>query len=160
MKRHSIPTAAYETFTSFDDAKAYLETVKHNVVIKADGLAAGKGVLIPTTREEALEGLKEIMLDKKFGSAGNAVVIEEFLEGQELSILAFCDGYTCLPMPASQDHKRVGEGDVGLNTGGMGTYSPSPLVTPELNKAVMKDVLEATLRGCRKDGAHYFHLSF
>jgi phosphoribosylamine--glycine ligase/phosphoribosylformylglycinamidine cyclo-ligase len=153
MKRHGIPTAAYETFTSFETAAAYLDSTSHNVVIKADGLAAGKGVLIPSSREEATAGLRIVMLDKKFGTAGDAVVIEEFLEGQELSILAFCDGYTCLPMPASQDHKRVGDGDIGLNTGGMGTYSPSPLATRELEQRIVKEVLEPTMRGCRKDGA-------
>lgn len=152
MARHAIPTARYHNFTSYTDARAHLESVSYDVVLKASGLALGKGVLIPTSKTEALAGLEEIMVQKAFGSAGEEVVIEEFLHGQELSILAFCDGYTVLPLPGAQDHKRIGEGDTGPNTGGMGTYSPAPVATKELEKRLVKEVLQPTLDGMRKDG--------
>lgn len=152
MARHKIPTARYANFTSFSDAKSHIESVDYRVVLKADGLALGKGVLLPTTKEEAIAGLEEIMVTKAFGSAGDAVVIEEFLEGQELSVLAFSDGYTVLPFPAAQDHKRIGEGDTGLNTGGMGTYSPAPIATKDLEKRIVKEALQPTIDGMRKDG--------
>lgn len=123
MKRHQIPTAAYATFTSYADAQKWLENNKDmKVVIKASGLAAGKGVIIPATYEEACDALRLVMLDKEFGSAGDTVVIEEFLEGEEISVLSFSDGYTIRSLPAAQDHKAIGEGDTGLNTGGR--YSP------------------------------------
>ncbi|KAK4196156.1 phosphoribosylglycinamide synthetase [Triangularia verruculosa] len=152
MKKHNIPTAAYENFSDYEKASEYLKNVKHNVVLKATGLAAGKGVIIPQTQEEAQQGLKDIMLDKAFGDAGNEVVIEEFLVGDELSILSFCDGTTIKSLPAAQDHKRIGEGDTGLNTGGMGCYAPTKLATPELLARVEREILQPTIDGMRKDG--------
>lgn len=152
MKKHNIPTAAYENFSDFAKASEYIKTVKHNVVIKATGLAAGKGVLLPRTKEEAVQGLKEIMQDKAFGSAGDEVVIEEFLVGDELSILSFCDGTTIKSLPAAQDHKQIGEGDTGLNTGGMGCYAPTKLATPELLARVEREILQPTIDGMREDG--------
>lgn len=160
MSKYNIPTARYGNFTSFEDAKAYLDKVDYRVVLKASGLALGKGVLMPETKEEALKGLEEIMVSKAFGSAGEEVVIEEYLEGQELSILAFCDGYTVLPMPGAQDHKRIGEGDTGLNTGGMGTYSPAPVATPEIQARLVKEVLQPTLDGMRKEGNPFVGMLF
>ena len=124
MKKHSIPTAAYGNFSDYYKAKQYLDSVSHDVVIKASGLAAGKGVIIPTNKKEAQDALKDIMLDKEFGSAGDEVVVEEFLEGDELSFLSFSDGTTIRSLPPAQDHKRIGDGDTGPNTGGMGTYAP------------------------------------
>ena len=152
MKKHNIPTAAYENFSDFEKASEYFKSVKHNIVIKATGLAAGKGVLLPQTKEEALQGLKEIMQDKAFGSAGDEVVIEEFLVGDELSILSFCDGTTIKSLPAAQDHKQIGEGDTGLNTGGMGCYAPTKLATPELLARVEREILQPTIDGMREDG--------
>ncbi|KAK4153727.1 phosphoribosylglycinamide synthetase [Chaetomidium leptoderma] len=152
MKKHNIPTAAYENFSDYEQACQYLKTVNHNVVIKATGLAAGKGVIIPQSQEEALQGLKEIMMDKAFGSAGDEVVIEEFLTGDELSILSFCDGTTIKSLPAAQDHKRIGEGDTGLNTGGMGCYAPTKLATPQLIARIEREILQPTIDGMRNDG--------
>ena len=133
MKKYNIPTAAYENFTNPDKALAYLETAKFPIVLKADGLALGKGVLICQDLEEAKEGVKTIMLDKKFGTAGNEMVIEEFMTGREVSVLSFVDGNTIKTMTSAQDHKRAGDGDTGLNTGGMGTFSPSPFYTKEVD---------------------------
>ena len=152
MKKHNIPTAAYENFSDYEKASAYLKTVKHNVVIKATGLAAGKGVIIPETQEEAQQALKEIMLEKQFGDAGDEVVIEEFMTGDELSILSFCDGTTIKSLPPAQDHKRIGEGDTGLNTGGMGCYSPTKIATPALIAQIEREILQPTVDGMRKDG--------
>jgi phosphoribosylamine--glycine ligase/phosphoribosylformylglycinamidine cyclo-ligase len=152
MKKHNIPTAAYENFSDYEQASQYIKSVQHNVVIKATGLAAGKGVIIPQSQEEALQGLKEVMLDKAFGSAGDEVVIEEFLTGDELSILSFCDGTTIKSLPAAQDHKRIGEGDTGLNTGGMGCYAPTKLATPQLIARIEREILQPTVDGMRKDG--------
>ncbi|KAK3374977.1 phosphoribosylglycinamide synthetase [Podospora didyma] len=152
MKKHNIPTAAYENFSDYEQACQYIKTVKHNVVIKATGLAAGKGVILPETEEEALQALKEIMLDKAFGDAGSEVVIEEFLTGDELSILSFCDGTTIKSLPAAQDHKRIGDGDTGLNTGGMGCYAPTKIATPALLAQIERDILQPTIDGMRKDG--------
>lgn len=160
MDKHKIPTAAYESFTSHDQAAAYVKSVQHPIVIKADGLAAGKGVLIPTSTEEALAGLQEIMINKEFGNAGEVVVIEEFLQGQELSVLAFSDGYTVLPLPGAQDHKRIGDGDTGPNTGGMGTYSPAPIATTQVQQTIMRQVLQPTIDGMRKDGIPFVGLLF
>ena len=131
MKKYKIPTAAYENFTDPDEAIKYLETAKMPIVLKADGLALGKGVLICNTLEEAKEGVKTLMLDKQFGDAGNEIVIEEFMTGREVSVLAFCDGKTIKCMTSAQDHKRAKDGDQGLNTGGMGTFSPSPFYTED-----------------------------
>ena len=129
MKKYHIPTAAYENFDDPEKALAYLQTAKYPIVLKADGLALGKGVLICNTKEEAEAGVKEIMQDKKFGSAGNRMVIEEFMTGREVSVLSFVDGKTIRTMTSAQDHKRAQDGDQGLNTGGMGTFSPSPFYT-------------------------------
>lgn len=152
MSRHDIPTAAYRNFTDFDTALSYLDEVDHPIVIKASGLAAGKGVIIPQSKEEAVAGLKDIMVSKEFGRAGEEVVIEECLTGQEISILAFSDGYTALALPGAQDHKRIGEGDTGPNTGGMGTYSPAPCSTPEIEEEIMRTIVQPTIDGMRKDG--------
>jgi phosphoribosylamine--glycine ligase/phosphoribosylformylglycinamidine cyclo-ligase len=157
MQRHSIPTAGFKSFTAsqYDDALGYLESCGFaRVVLKASGLAAGKGVLLPETIDEAKQALKSVLVDKEFGSAGDEIVIEEYLEGPELSILAFSDGYTIKPLPAAQDHKRIGEGDVGLNTGGMGAYAPAPVCTEEVMATCVRECLEPTIRGMRKDGKH------
>ncbi|TXT08834.1 hypothetical protein VHUM_02962 [Vanrija humicola] len=165
MARHNVPTAGFRNFTldQYEDAVAYLKSNPFSsgrAVIKASGLAAGKGVLIPETTEEALAALKSVMVDKEFGDAGNEVVIEEFLTGPEISVLAFSDGYTIVPMPAAQDHKRIGEGDTGLNTGGMGAYAPAPVATPEIMERVLKESLEPTIRGMRLDGHPFVGLLF
>lgn len=152
MKKYNIPTAAYENFTDPDKALAYLETAKMPVVLKADGLALGKGVLICNTLEEAKEGVKTIMLDKKFGSAGNEMVIEEFMVGREVSVLSFVDGDTIKTMTSAQDHKRAGDGDTGLNTGGMGTFSPSPFYTKEVEEFCNKYIYQATVDAMRAEG--------
>lgn len=147
MKQHKIPTAAYENFTDYGAAKNYLDVVSHPVVIKADGLAAGKGVIIPKDSHEASKALESIMADHEFGEAGNSVVIEELLEGEEISILSFSDGKTILSLPPAQDHKRIGDGDTGPNTGGMGTYAPTPLVTKEQLEEIERTVLKPTIDG-------------
>ena len=152
MKKYNIPTAAYENFTDPDKALAYLETAKMPVVLKADGLALGKGVLICNTLEEAKEGVKTIMLDKKFGSAGNEMVIEEFMVGREVSVLSFVDGNTIKTMTSAQDHKRAGDGDTGLNTGGMGTFSPSPFYTKEVEDFCNKYIYQATVDAMKAEG--------
>ncbi|KZM21829.1 uncharacterized protein EKO05_0003148 [Ascochyta rabiei] len=152
MKRHRIPTAAYENFSSFDAATAYLDSISHNVVIKASGLAAGKGVIIPQTKQEAHDALKDIMLTKEFGTAGDEVVIEEFLTGDELSILTFSDGHTIKSLPPAQDHKRIFDNDQGPNTGGMGTYAPTRIAPPELLAQIDRDVLQPTIDGMRNEG--------
>lgn len=159
MARHNIPTAEYRNFTDHAAAVEYVKSVNHPVVLKASGLAAGKGVIIPNSTEEALAGLNDIMVSKEFGDAGSEVVVEEFMTGQELSILAFSDGYTALALPAAQDHKRIGEGDTGLNTGGMGTYSPAPIATKEIEAEIMRKIVQPTIDGMRKDGASPLHLS-
>lgn len=151
MKRHNIPTAAYENFSDYNQARQYLDSVDHNIVIKASGLAAGKGVIIPKTKEEAHEALKDIMLEKEFGSAGDEVVIEEFLEGDELSILSFSDGYTIRSLPPAQDHKRIFDGDQGPNTGGMGCYAPTKIATKSLIDEIERTILQPTIDGMRKD---------
>lgn len=155
MKKYGIPTAAYEVFTEYAPARAYLDNCAYPVVLKADGLALGKGVLICEDKAQAEEGLKEIMLDKAFGSAGNTVVIEEFLRGFECSALAFCDGKTIVPMTTSQDHKRALDGDKGLNTGGMGTFSPSYKVSAAMEKRIYDEVLLPTLKGLIAEGVEF-----
>ncbi|EJT99958.1 aminoimidazole ribonucleotide synthetase [Dacryopinax primogenitus] len=162
MARHSIPTAAFRSFRAeeYETACKYVNECGHRVVLKASGLAAGKGVLIPETVEEALRGLEEIMVSKVFGSAGDEVVIEEFLEGPELSVLAFSDGYSILPLPAAQDHKRLLTSDRGPNTGGMGAYAPAPVATPQVMQRIMKESLEPTIRGMRKDGYPFVGMLF
>ncbi|MBQ7879308.1 MAG: phosphoribosylamine--glycine ligase [Clostridia bacterium] len=152
MKKYGIPTAKYETFSDYESAKAYVDTCDIPVVLKADGLALGKGVLICKTREEAQDGIKEMMLDKKFGSAGNKVVVEEFLEGPEVSALAFTDGKTMKPMITSCDHKRALDGDEGLNTGGMGTFSPAPFYGEKTQKEVMEKIMFPTMYAMNAEG--------
>ncbi|KAI9741977.1 MAG: hypothetical protein M1834_000366 [Cirrosporium novae-zelandiae] len=152
MRKYQIPTAQYQNFNDYESARVYIDTVDHDIVIKASGLAAGKGVLIPTSKEEAHQSLKEIMLDKQFGDAGNEIVIEEFLTGDELSILSFSDGYTIRSLPPAQDHKRVGDNDTGLNTGGMGAYAPTPLVTKATIAQIHREILQPTIDGMRREG--------
>ena len=155
MKKYNIPTAAYETFTSADDAKKYLETSEYPIVLKADGLALGKGVLICNTKEEALAGVDELMLDKKFGDAGNTIVIEEFMTGREVSVLSFVDGNTIKIMSSAQDHKRAKDGDEGLNTGGMGNFSPSPFYTEEVDDFCKKHIYQATVDAMKAEGREF-----
>ena len=152
MKKYNIPTAKYETFSDYESAKAYVETCDIPVVLKADGLALGKGVLICKTREEAEAGLKEMMLDQKFGSAGNKVVVEEFLEGPEVSALAFTDGKTIKPMITSCDHKRAFDNDEGLNTGGMGTFTPAPFYGEKTEREVMEKIMKPTVAAMNAEG--------
>ena len=155
MKKYGIPTAAYENFTNPDEAIKYLETADMPIVLKADGLALGKGVLICNTLEEAKAGVKEIMLDKHFGNAGNTMVIEEFMTGREVSVLCFCDGKTIKPMTSAQDHKRAGDGDTGLNTGGMGTFSPSPFYTKEIDEYCMEHIYKPTIAAMSAEGREF-----
>ncbi|EFF68849.1 phosphoribosylamine--glycine ligase [Eshraghiella crossota] len=155
MKKYNIPTAAYETFTSADDAKKYLETSEYPIVLKADGLALGKGVLICNIKEEALAGVDELMLDKKFGDAGNTIVIEEFMTGREVSVLSFVDGNTIKIMSSAQDHKRAKDGDEGLNTGGMGNFSPSPFYTEEVDDFCKKHIYQATVDAMKAEGREF-----
>lgn len=155
MKKYNIPTAAYETFDDPEKAIAYLETAEMPIVLKADGLALGKGVLICNTLEEARAGVKEIMLDKHFGSAGNRMVIEEFMTGREVSVLSFVDGKTIKPMTSAQDHKRAKDGDEGLNTGGMGNFSPSPFYTKEVDEFCKKYIYQATVDAMAKEGREF-----
>lgn len=152
MKKYNIPTANYETFSDYEKASAYIETCDIPVVLKADGLALGKGVLICKTREEARAGLKEMMLDKKFGTAGNKVVVEEFLEGPEVSALAFTDGKTIKPMITSCDHKRAYDNDEGLNTGGMGTFAPAPFYGEKTAQEVMDKIMLPTMHAMNAEG--------
>ncbi|MCQ2549566.1 MAG: phosphoribosylamine--glycine ligase [Lachnospiraceae bacterium] len=155
MKKYAIPTAAYENFDDPDKALAYLETCDFPIVLKADGLALGKGVLICNTLEEAKEGVKSIMLDKNFGSAGNRMVIEEFMTGREVSVLSFVDGKTIQTMTSAQDHKRAKDGDQGLNTGGMGTFSPSPFYTEEVDTFCKKYIYQPTVDAMAKEGREF-----
>ena len=152
MKKYQIPTAAYENFDDAEAALKYLETASFPIVLKADGLALGKGVLICNTPEEAREGVASIMLDKKFGSAGNRMVIEEFMTGREVSVLSFVDGKTIRIMTSAQDHKRAKDGDQGLNTGGMGTFSPSPFYTEEVDAFCRKYIYQATVDAMAAEG--------
>lgn len=155
MKKYNIPTAAYENFTDADKAMEYLETASFPIVLKADGLALGKGVLICNNLEEAKAGVKEIMLDKHFGNAGNTMVIEEFMTGREVSVLCFCDGTTIKPMTSAQDHKRAEDGDKGLNTGGMGTFSPSPFYTKEIDEYCMENIYKPTMAAMKAEGREF-----
>ena len=155
MKKYNIPTAAYENFTNPDEALAYLETAKMPIVLKADGLALGKGVLICNNLEEAKAGVKTLMLDKQFGDAGNEIVIEEFMTGREVSVLCYCDGTHIKPMTSAQDHKRAKDGDKGLNTGGMGTFSPSPFYTDEVQKFCEEKVYQPTMDAMKKEGRDF-----
>lgn len=160
MKKYKIPTAGYENFTDANKALKYLETAKFPLVLKADGLALGKGVLICSTLEEAKEGVKDIMLDKKFGSAGNEMVIEEFMTGREVSVLSFVDGKTLKTMTSAQDHKRAGDGDTGLNTGGMGTFSPSPFYTKEVEEFCNQYIYQATVDAMAAEGRAFKGIIF
>lgn len=155
LARHQIPTAEYQNFTEIEPALAYLKQKGAPIVIKADGLAAGKGVIVAMTLEEAEEAVKDMLSGNAFGEAGSRVVIEEFLDGEEASFIVMVDGKNVEPMATSQDHKRVGEGDQGLNTGGMGAYSPAPVVTPEIHNRVMQEVIYPTVKGMAAEGNPY-----
>ena len=160
MKKYNIPTAAYENFENPQDALSYLESVSYPIVLKADGLALGKGVLICNDKEEAKAGIKSIMLDKQFGAAGNKIVIEEFMVGREVSVLSFVDGKTIRIMTSAQDHKRAKDGDQGLNTGGMGTFSPSPFYTKEVDEFCEKYVYQASVDAMRSEGREFKGIIF
>lgn len=155
MARHNIPSGRYASFTEFAPAKEYLQQQTEPVVIKASGLAAGKGVLLPDSPEAAEEALRHIMLDRQFGTAGDEVLIEQRLAGPEVSLLAFCDGQTVVPMPPAQDHKRAFDNDAGPNTGGMGAYAPAPICPPALSDQIVQQVLQPTVDGLRAEGLPY-----
>ncbi|OOZ41580.1 phosphoribosylamine--glycine ligase [Solemya pervernicosa gill symbiont] len=155
LARHQIPTADYQNFTEVEPALAYLDQVGAPIVIKADGLAAGKGVIVAMTLEKAVAAVKDMLAGNAFGEAGHRVVIEEYLEGEEASFIVMVDGKNILPMATSQDHKRVGEGDSGPNTGGMGAYSPAPVVTAEIHNRIMAEVIEPTVEGMADEGNPY-----
>ena len=160
MKKYNIPTAAYENFDDPQAALAYLEQAKMPVVLKADGLALGKGVLICETLEEAREGVRTIMEDKKFGASGNRMVVEEFMTGREVSVLSFVDGKTIRTLPSAQDHKRAMDGDQGLNTGGMGSFSPTPFYTPEVDAFCKKYIFQATVDAMAAEGRPFTGIIF
>lgn len=160
MKKYNIPTAAYENFADPDAAIAYLEMAKMPIVLKADGLALGKGVLICNTLEEAKAGVKTLMLDKQFGDAGNEIVIEEFMTGREVSVLCYCDGTHIKPMTSAQDHKRARDGDQGLNTGGMGTFSPSPFYTEPVQRFCEEKIYQPTMDAMKAEGRDFVGILF
>ncbi len=160
MKKYNIPTATYENFDSPESALQYLESAKMPIVLKADGLALGKGVLICNTLEEAKEGVKTLMLDKQFGDAGNQIVIEEFMTGREVSVLCYCDGTHIKPMTSAQDHKRAKDNDEGLNTGGMGTFSPSPFYDTEVQKFCEEKVYQPTMDAMKAEGRDFVGILF
>ena len=155
LARHNIPTAAYENFTEVEPALAYLDKVGAPIVIKADGLAAGKGVIVAMTLQEAKDAVHDMLAGNAFGDAGHRIVIEEFLDGEEASFIVMVDGENVIPMATSQDHKRVGDGDTGLNTGGMGAYSPAPVVTDTVHQRVMEQVIYPTVKGMDQEGNRY-----
>lgn len=155
LARHKIPTANYQNFTEVEPALAYLDKVGAPIVIKADGLAAGKGVIVAMTLAEAKDAVKDMLAGNAFGDAGHRIVIEEFLDGEEASFIVMVDGENVIPMATSQDHKRVGDGDTGLNTGGMGAYSPAPVVTDEIHQRVMEQVIYPTVKGMDAEGHRY-----
>ncbi len=155
LARHKIPTAHYAVFTELDAALAHLRIAGAPIVVKADGLAAGKGVIVAMTLDEAEAAVRDMLADNAFGDAGSRVVIEEFLDGEEASFISMVDGKFALPMATSQDHKRVGDGDTGPNTGGMGAYSPAPVVTPDVHARVMREIVEPTVRGMIADGVPF-----
>ncbi|MFC2742503.1 MAG: phosphoribosylamine--glycine ligase [Selenomonas artemidis] len=155
MKKYGIPTTRYEVFTAAEPARAYIRETGAPIVIKADGLAAGKGVVVAMTEREALDAIDRIMEDGSFGTAGNSVVIEEFMEGEEASLLAFTDGKVIRPMISAQDHKRAFDGDKGPNTGGMGTYAPAPVMTPEMTARAVEEILKPTIEAMAKEGRPY-----
>ncbi|MDE6210658.1 MAG: phosphoribosylamine--glycine ligase, partial [Clostridia bacterium] len=152
MKKYDIPTAKYEEFDNYDKAVEYLAKAKYPLVVKADGLALGKGVIICNTKEEGLQAAKEMMIDSKFKDAGKRVIVEEFMVGQEVSILSFCDGKTIIPMVNARDHKRAYDNDQGLNTGGMGTFSPSAIYTKDVEEEVMNKIILPTVDAMNKEG--------
>ncbi len=152
MKKYGIPTANYEEFNDYEKAKDYVSKAKYPLVVKADGLALGKGVIICNNVDEGLKAVKEMMIDSKFKDAGKTVIVEEFMSGQEVSILSFCDGKTIVPMVNARDHKRAYDNDEGLNTGGMGTFSPSAIYTPEIEKEVMNNIILPTLDAMNREG--------
>ncbi len=160
MKKYGIPTAAYDTFDSPEEALAYLETAKMPIVLKADGLALGKGVLICQTLEEAKAGVKTLMQDKQFGDAGNRIVIEEFITGPEVSVLCYCDGTHIAPMTSAQDHKRAKDNDEGLNTGGMGTFSPTPFYTSEIQQFCEDKIYQPTMDAMKAEGRDFVGILF
>ena len=160
MKKYGIPTAAYENFNDPQKAIKYLETANYPIVLKADGLALGKGVLICKTFEEAKSGIEELMIDKSFGDAGNTIVIEEFLQGREVSVLSFVDGTHYALMTSAQDHKRAKDGDEGLNTGGMGTFSPSPFYTEEVDRYCKEHIYQKTVDAMRAEGREFKGIIF
>lgn len=160
MKKYNIPTGAYETFQSSDEAMEYLNTCQYPIVLKADGLALGKGVLICNNLEEAKQGVATIMLDKQFGSAGDTLVVEEFLVGREVSVLAFCDGTHIATMTSAQDHKRAKDGELGLNTGGMGTFSPSPFYTDDIDAYCRKNIYQPTMDAMKAEGREFKGIMF
>ena len=160
MKKYDIPTAGYENFTDADQAVGYLKTANYPIVLKADGLALGKGVLICNTFEEAQEGVKSIMLDRQFGDSGNTMVIEEFMQGREVSVLSFVDGKTIRIMSSAQDHKRALDGDQGLNTGGMGTFSPSPFYTDEVDAFCQESIYQKTVDAMVAEGREFKGIIF
>jgi len=155
MKRYGIPTAEFSTFTNAKLAHEYINQKGTPIVIKADGLAAGKGVIVAMTNEEAHNAIDSMLSDNQFGDAGARIVIEEFLNGEEVSFIVICDGKTILPLASSQDHKRLLDNDLGPNTGGMGAYSPAPIVTPEIHNKIMNDVIHPTIEGMKKDGIKF-----
>ncbi|MBO4916007.1 MAG: phosphoribosylamine--glycine ligase, partial [Oscillospiraceae bacterium] len=155
MKRHGIPTAAYEVFTDADEALKYLDSAPLPTVVKADGLALGKGVVVAATREEAKQAVRSMLCDKKFGKSGERIIIEEFLEGPEVSVLTFTDGETVVPMVSSMDHKRAQDGDQGLNTGGMGAVAPNPYYTPETAAQCMDRIFLPTVRAMKAEGREF-----
>jgi phosphoribosylamine--glycine ligase / phosphoribosylformylglycinamidine cyclo-ligase len=160
MQRHNIPTARYSNFTDYESANAYLDSCDYRVVIKASGLAAGKGVILPTSKEEGIAALKDIMLLRKFGAAGDNIVIEEYLEGEEISLLTLSDGTTHKTLSPGQDHKRAFDGDQGPNTGGMGVYAPTPSATSELMQQIDEQVLTPTFAGLKSEGRTFKGLLF
>jgi phosphoribosylamine--glycine ligase len=160
MKKYGIPTASYEIFDHPSQAVAYLTDGNYPLVLKADGLALGKGVLICNNHKEALDGVKQIMEDKQFGSAGDRLVIEEFMTGREVSVLCFCDGTHVLPMTSAQDHKRAKDGDKGLNTGGMGTFSPSPFYTREIDEFCRRNIYQPTIDAMKAEGRDFAGILF
>ena len=160
MKKYNIPTAAYETFDDPEAAKEYLRDCRYPIVLKADGLALGKGVLICNSHEEAVEGVKTLMQDKQFGNAGDRIVIEEFLTGREVSVLCYCDGKTIKPMTSAQDHKRAKDNDEGLNTGGMGTFSPSPFYTDDVKRFCEDRVFQPTIDAMKAEGRPFVGILF
>lgn len=159
-RRHNIPTAAYGRFHTAESAKAYIRQQGAPIVVKADGLAAGKGVTVAMTVDEALEAVDRILVDREFGDAGAELVVEEFLGGEEASFFALVDGDTAIALGSAQDHKRVGEGDTGPNTGGMGAYSPAPVITPELEKQIMEEIILPSVEGMKKDGYPFTGILF